>query len=116
MRWLRAHDAVVAAIDAAAETAIERARQPGLTLGLTDRDGTLLIRTYGFADLASRQPVTPDTLFEIGSIGKTFTATEPAITHDISCAGTNRGSSLRGRPTGSTPSNLWFPATTARSA
>ena len=53
---------------------MERARQPGLTLGLTDRDGTLLIRTYGFADLASRQPVTPDTLFEIGSIGKTFTA------------------------------------------
>jgi D-alanyl-D-alanine carboxypeptidase len=67
-------DPAVAAIDAAVETEMERARQPGLTLGLTDRDGTLLIRTYGFADLASRQPVTPDTLFEIGSIGKTFTA------------------------------------------
>jgi D-alanyl-D-alanine carboxypeptidase len=67
-------DAAAAAIDAAVETEMERARQPGLTLGLTDRDGTLLIRTYGFADLASRQPVTPDTLFEIGSIGKTFTA------------------------------------------
>ncbi len=53
---------------------MERARQPGLTLGLTDRDGTLLIRTYGFADLGSRLAVTPDTLFEIGSIGKTFTA------------------------------------------
>jgi D-alanyl-D-alanine carboxypeptidase len=67
-------DAVVATIDAAVETEMERAQQPGLTLGLTDRDGTLLIRTYGFADLASRQPVAPDTLFEIGSIGKTFTA------------------------------------------
>jgi len=67
-------DAAAAAIDAAVETEMERARQPGLTLGLTDRDGTLLIRAYGFADLASRQPVTPDTLFEIGSIGKTFTA------------------------------------------
>lgn len=53
---------------------MERARQPGLTLGLTDRDGTLLIRTYGFADLGSRLAVAPDTLFEIGSIGKTFTA------------------------------------------
>jgi D-alanyl-D-alanine carboxypeptidase len=67
-------DPVVAAIDAAVEKEMERARQPGLTLGLTDPDGTLLIRTYGFSDLASRQPVTPETLFEIGSIGKTFTA------------------------------------------
>ena len=68
------NDAAVAAIDAAVETEMHRARLPGLTLGLTDRDGTLLIRTYGFADLGSQQPVTPDTLFEIGSIGKTFTA------------------------------------------
>jgi hypothetical protein len=34
-------DAVTAAIDAAVETEMERARLPGLTLGLTDRDGTL---------------------------------------------------------------------------
>jgi D-alanyl-D-alanine carboxypeptidase len=67
-------ETAVAAIDDAVRTELERARQPGLTLGLTDRDGTLLIRTYGFANLASRQPVTPETLFEIGSIGKTFTA------------------------------------------
>jgi D-alanyl-D-alanine carboxypeptidase len=67
-------DAAVAAIDDAAQAAMERGRIPGLTLGLTDRDGSILIRTYGFAQLESRLPVTPDTLFEIGSIGKTFTA------------------------------------------
>jgi D-alanyl-D-alanine carboxypeptidase len=67
-------DALVAAIDAATRAAMERGSQPGLTLGLTDRDATLLVRTYGFAELASRKPVAPDTLFEIGSIGKTFTA------------------------------------------
>src|SRR6185503_8559606 len=67
-------ETVVAAIDDVVRTELERARQPGLTLGLTDRDSTLLIRTYGCADLASRQRVTPETLFEIGSIGKTFTA------------------------------------------
>jgi CubicO group peptidase (beta-lactamase class C family) len=67
-------DAGLAAIDDAVRNAMERGRPPGLTLGLTDPNGTLLIRTYGFAELASRQPVTHETLFEIGSIGKTFTA------------------------------------------
>jgi D-alanyl-D-alanine carboxypeptidase len=67
-------DAVVAAIDAAAVAEIEATRQPGLALGVTDRDGTLAVRTYGLADVAARRPVTPETLFEIGSIGKSFTA------------------------------------------
>jgi CubicO group peptidase (beta-lactamase class C family) len=67
------HDAV-AAIDAAVCAEMERSRQPGLAIGLTDADKTLAIRTYGFADLAARKPVTAETLFEIGSIGKSFTA------------------------------------------
>jgi D-alanyl-D-alanine carboxypeptidase len=67
-------DARLENIDDAVRVRMERRRIPGLTLGLTDKDGTLLIRSYGYAELASRQPVTSDTLFEIGSIGKTFTA------------------------------------------
>lgn len=47
---------------------------PGLAIGLTGVDGPAAVRTYGLADLASRRPVEPDVLFEIGSIGKTFTA------------------------------------------
>src|SRR5215213_4243769 len=47
---------------------------PGLALALTDRERTLRVATYGFADLAARTPVTPDTLFEIGSIGTSFTS------------------------------------------
>jgi D-alanyl-D-alanine carboxypeptidase len=47
---------------------------PGLALALTDRERTVHVATYGFADLAARTPATPDTLFEIGSIGKSFTS------------------------------------------
>lgn len=47
---------------------------PGLALAVTNRQGLLYVATYGFADLKARRPVTPDTLFEIGSISKSFTA------------------------------------------
>ncbi len=60
--------------DADIHAELERTQQPGLTIGVTGRDGTISVGTYGFAELASRAHVTPDTLFEIGSIGKTFTA------------------------------------------
>lgn len=49
-------------------------RTPGLALALTDRRRTLATRAYGYADLGTGSPVTVDTLFEIGSIGKSFTA------------------------------------------
>lgn len=50
------------------------AEAPGLTLSLADASGLLRASTYGFADLKTRARVTPDTLFEIGSISKSFVA------------------------------------------
>ena len=47
---------------------------PGLALALTDREETLAVRVHGEADVEARTPVTTHTLFEIGSIGKSFTA------------------------------------------
>lgn len=47
---------------------------PGLALALTDRERTLHHASYGVADRAAGLPVGPSTLFEIGSIGKSFTA------------------------------------------
>jgi CubicO group peptidase (beta-lactamase class C family) len=47
---------------------------PGLALAVTSREGTLLVVTRGFADRKTRRPVRPGTLFEIGSLSKSFTA------------------------------------------
>jgi CubicO group peptidase (beta-lactamase class C family) len=47
---------------------------PGITVALADRKGLIRTTQYGFADLKARTPVKPDTLFEIGSISKSFVA------------------------------------------
>lgn len=45
---------------------------PGMTLSLADRNGLLRSSQYGFADLKAGLKVSPQTLFEIGSISKSF--------------------------------------------
>lgn len=47
---------------------------PGLTLALADRNGLLRNSQYGFADVKAGLRVSPQTLFEIGSISKSFVA------------------------------------------
>ncbi|HEV2883689.1 MAG TPA: serine hydrolase, partial [Pyrinomonadaceae bacterium] len=47
---------------------------PGMTLALANRDGLLRVSHYGFADVKSAVRVGPQTLFEIGSISKSFVA------------------------------------------
>jgi len=47
---------------------------PGLTLVIIRPDTPDYIKGFGYADLESKTPVTPDTLFELGSCSKGFTA------------------------------------------
>ncbi len=47
---------------------------PGLALAVTDRKGLVASEAFGLASVEAEAPVTRGTLFEIGSIGKTFTA------------------------------------------
>ncbi|HLL50099.1 MAG TPA: serine hydrolase domain-containing protein, partial [Thermomicrobiales bacterium] len=68
------HEEAFAQLDRYVEWQMAADNTPGLALALTDRERTLRVATYGFADLAARAPVTADTLFEIGSIGKSFTS------------------------------------------
>ena len=46
----------------------------GMAAVITDRRHTLYTAGLGYADLAARSPVTADTTFQIGSIGKSMTA------------------------------------------
>ena len=47
---------------------------PALSLALTDQNRLIRSAAFGHADQQRKQPVTPDHLFAIGSIGKAFTA------------------------------------------
>jgi CubicO group peptidase (beta-lactamase class C family) len=45
---------------------------PGMTLALANRDGLIRASTYGYADTKAGLKVAPETMFEIGSISKSF--------------------------------------------
>ena len=47
---------------------------PGLAVAVTDRNGLVASEAFGLASLEAGEPVTRETYFEHGSIGKTFTA------------------------------------------
>lgn len=47
---------------------------PGMTLALADSDRLLRTSQYGFADVKAGIKVQPETLFEIGSVSKSFVA------------------------------------------
>ena len=64
----------LARIDDYVERLMPERIMPGLALAITDRDGLIAARTYGYADLGALTPVDDETLFEHGSIGKSFTA------------------------------------------
>lgn len=53
---------------------MRQSRIPGAALGIL-ADGREEHATFGLASLASERPVTPETLFQIASITKTYTAT-----------------------------------------
>lgn len=62
-----------AAADAAARTIMQRHDVPGLAIAVT-RNGERHVFNYGVAARDSGLPVTDDTIFEVGSVSKTFTA------------------------------------------
>ncbi|CAM4364850.1 class C beta-lactamase [Bordetella muralis] len=61
-------------ISQAAEQVMREYNVPGMAISVTDH-GKQTFYNFGVASKTTRQPVTSDTLFEIGSVSKTFTAT-----------------------------------------
>jgi CubicO group peptidase (beta-lactamase class C family) len=54
---------------------MKKDRLPGLSIALVDKYGVFWSDVYGFTDRKKRKPVTPDTIFSVQSMSKTFTAT-----------------------------------------
>ena len=48
---------------------------PGLSIALVDKYGVVWSEVYGFTDRKKKKPVTPETIFSVQSMSKTFTAT-----------------------------------------
>lgn len=71
-----------AAVDALLEDLLKAWRVPGVAVGIVTRDKVLHLKGYGVRELGKPQPVTPDTLFAIGSCTKAFTTTALAMLVD----------------------------------
>ena len=62
------------AVSAAVLPAMEKNQIPGMAVALVLGEKTYVFN-YGVSDVEKQTPVTDETIFEIGSISKTFTAT-----------------------------------------
>src|ERR1700721_1100151 len=63
-----------AAIDRYLESEMRRQKIPGISLAVVRNGQALYVKSYGVATLEHAVPVTPQTVFQIGSVGKPFTA------------------------------------------
>ena len=62
----------LASLDSLAETAVKKTGTPGISAAIVSENG-VEFKSYGYANLSAEETVTPDTLFELGSMSKAFT-------------------------------------------
>jgi CubicO group peptidase (beta-lactamase class C family) len=62
-------------IDAFIAEQLKEWKTPGVAVAVVQADSVILMKGYGFRDMEKQLPVTPQTLFAIGSITKSFTVT-----------------------------------------
>ncbi len=64
----------LARIDALIESSMRDGKIPGVAVVIVQNGQTVLSKGFGYADIATQRPVTAETLFEVGSTSKAFTA------------------------------------------
>ena len=69
-------------IDKDVRETIEAWHLPGLAIAVVQNDRVIFVKGYGIKEAGKQQPITADTLFEIGSTTKAFTATALAMLVD----------------------------------
>jgi len=74
----------LAAIEAYGQAHLSYNYLPGMTLGLVTPQGQRTVLNFGYANSDARKPITPDTLFQIGSISKVMVA---AVLHQFAAEG-----------------------------
>jgi CubicO group peptidase (beta-lactamase class C family) len=75
-------DDAIAAIAAYGPRALQEQGAPGMSVAITDRNHTIKILTFGYANVESKSPVTEATRFPIGSISKSMTSLALLQLHD----------------------------------
>jgi CubicO group peptidase (beta-lactamase class C family) len=72
-------DSVSPQLDAVISKAIADWKVPGISVAITVGDSIVYSKAFGFADLEQKKRVTGNTIFPIGSMGKSFTAFSIAL-------------------------------------
>jgi CubicO group peptidase (beta-lactamase class C family) len=73
------YDSISPQLDSLILKSIKDWKVPGISVAITVGDSIVYSRAFGFADLAQKKPATTNTIFPIGSMGKSFTAFSLAL-------------------------------------
>ncbi len=72
--WAVQAASVAAQVDAVVAQVMQQDHIPGLALAVLKDGQPLILKGYGYADIAQQEPVSTSTLFGIGSVSKVITA------------------------------------------
>lgn len=80
--FVNAQKGALKGFDKFVENTMKEWKIPGLAIAVIQDDKVIHAKGYGFRDIENKLPVTPNTLFAIGSITKSFTVTSLGMLND----------------------------------